>query len=311
MGRSGLTVSTVGLGCYTFGNPLRTTQARRIVDAAIDAGVTLMDTADIYGRSHSEQILSAALAGRRDKVVLATKFGQALDLGYGPAAGAKGGRAYIRRAVEHSLRRLNTDYIDLYQIHIPDPSTPIAETLSALDDLVHDGKIRYVGLSNFRAWQVTEAVYEAGPANRAAPVSVQDHWSILERAAEADLVPAARHLGLGVIAYFPLANGLLTGKVSRTRPPEPGTRLAAHPHWLTAERLARVEKLEAWAAQRGVALLEVALGGLLARPGCGSVITGATSASQITANAAAGGWLPSAGELADLDSIVPLTPQQP
>jgi aryl-alcohol dehydrogenase-like predicted oxidoreductase len=238
--------------------------------------------------------------------VLATKFGhQDFDMGYGPAAGAKGGRAYIRRAVERSLRRLRTDYLDLYQIHTPDPVTPVAETLAALGELVAEGKVRYLGNSNFTGWQIADAAHAARAAGTAPFVSAQNHWSLLERGAEAEVVPAARHFGLGVLPYFPLANGLLTGKVRKGQEPPAGSRLAGRPGYLTGAKLDRVEALISWAAERGLTVLEVAVGALAAQPGCASVIAGATSPEQVKANAAAADWIPAAAELAALDQIVP------
>ena len=307
LGESGLLVSVAGLGCNNFGRRLDVAATRAVVDAAVDAGITLFDTADMYGTGgQSEEILGEVLAGRRDQVVLATKFGhQSVDMGYGPAAGAKGGRAYIRRAVEHSLRRLRTDYIDLYQVHTPDPVTPIGETLAALGELVTEGKVRYIGHSNFSGWQVAEAAGVARELGTAPFVSAQNHWSLLERGAEAEVVPAARHFGLGVLPYFPLANGLLTGKVRRGQDPPAGTRLAGRPEYVTEQKLSRVEALAGWARQHDVTVLDVAIGALAAQPGCASVIAGATSAEQVKANAAAADWVPSAGELADIDAIVP------
>ena len=220
LGESGLVVSVAGLGCNNFGGRLDTDGARAVVDAAIDAGITLFDTSDTYGGGGgSERALGEILGRRRDQIVLATKFGhQGADMGYGPAAGAKGGRAYIRRAVTESLRRLRTDYIDLYQLHTPDPVTPVEETIAALDELVAEGKVRYLGHSNFSGWQLADAAHLAAIAGRTPFISAQNHWSLLERTAEADVVPAARHFGLGVLPYFPLANGLLTGKVRRGQP---------------------------------------------------------------------------------------------
>jgi aryl-alcohol dehydrogenase-like predicted oxidoreductase len=277
-----------------------------VVDAAIDMGVTLFDTADMYSMGASEEFIGEALAGRRDQVVLATKFGhRRADMGYGPAAGAKGGRAYIRRAVEGSLRRLRTDYIDLYQLHVPDPATPIAETLAALDELVREGKVRYIGNSNFAGWQIAEAAHVAEKIGVAPFVSAQNHWSLLERAVEAEVVPAARHYGLGVLPYFPLANGLLTGKVRRGRPVPEGTRLAARGAPIADEQLDRVEALIAWGERRGRGLLEVAIGALAAQPGCASVIAGATSATQVKSNTEAAEWVPTDDELAEIDEIVP------
>jgi aryl-alcohol dehydrogenase-like predicted oxidoreductase len=305
LGDSGLQVSVVGLGCNNFGRRLDPAGARGVVDAAIEAGITLLDTAESYGgNGRSEEILGELLAGRRDQVVLATKFGGS-DVGYGPAAGAKGGRAYIRRAVTQSLRRLRTDYIDLYQLHLPDPVTPIAETIAALDDLVHEGIVRYVGHSNFSGWQIADGSHVAGRMGAAPFVSAQNHWSLLERAVEAEVVPAARHFGLGVLPYFPLANGLLTGKLRRGQEPAPGTKLAGRTGYITDEKMDRVEALITWAGEQGVTLLEVAIGWLAAQPGCGSVIAGAMSAEQVRANAAAGSWIPSAEQLAEIDKIVP------
>jgi aryl-alcohol dehydrogenase-like predicted oxidoreductase len=310
LGNSGLVVSTVGLGGNNFGWRIDVGQARLVVDAAIDAGITLLDTADMYGKEGgSESALGEVLAGRRDKVVLATKFGNKhVDMGYGPAAGAKGGRSYIKVAVEHSLRRLRTDYIDLYQLHTPDAQgTPIEETIAALDDLVTEGKVRYLGHSNFAGWQIADAAHKAAQAGRTPFISAQNHWSLLEREAEAEVVPAAKHFGLGVLPFFPLANGLLTGKVRRGRDIEPGTRLAdpRRAGYVTAAKLDKVEALIEWGQQHGASLLEIAIGGLAAQPGCSSVIAGASTPEQVKANAAAGDWQPTAAQLADLDAIVP------
>jgi len=307
LGDSGLMVSVTGLGCNNFGRRLDLDATRAVVNAALEAGVTLLDTSDTYGNGGgSEELLGEVLAGRRDEVVLATKFGhQDYDMGYGPAAGAKGGRAYIRRAVERSLRRLRTDYLDLYQIHTSDPVTPVAETLAALGELVAEGKVRYLGNSNFTGWQIADAAHVARAAGAVPFISAQNHWSLLERGAEAEVVPAARHFGLGVLPYFPLANGLLTGKVRKGQPPPPGSRLAGRPRYLTESKLERVEALISWAAERGLTVLDVAVGALAAQPGCTSVIAGATSPEQVKANAAAADWIPSAADLAELDQIVP------
>jgi aryl-alcohol dehydrogenase-like predicted oxidoreductase len=228
-------------------------------------------------------------------------------MGYGPAAGAKGGRAYIRRAVEHSLRRLRTDHIDLYQIHTPDPVTPIEETLEALSELVRAGLVRYIGHSNFSGLQTARAAAAARELGAVPFVSAQNHWSLLERSAELDVVPAAVQYGLGVLPFFPLANGLLTGKIRRGVAPAEGTRLAGRDDYVTEARLDKVEGLAEWAGQHGRTLLDVAIGGLAALPGCSSVIAGATSAEQVRANAAAGDWQPSEADLADIGKIVPVT----
>jgi len=307
LGESGLQVSVVGLGCNNFGSRLDVDGTRAVVDAAIDAGITLFDTSDTYGGDGgSERALGEVLARRRDQVVLATKFGnQNTDMGYGPAAGAKGGRAYIRRAVAESLRRLRTDHIDLYQLHTPDPVTPVEETAAALHELVAEGKIRYLGHSNFSGWQLADAAHLAAHNSRTPFISAQNHWSLLERRAEADVVPAARHFGLGVLPYFPLANGLLTGKVRQGQAIPAGTRLAGRESYVTSEKLAKVEALISWAQAHGVTILDVAISALAAQPGCSSVIAGATTPEQVKANAAAAEWIPSADELAEIDRIVP------
>jgi aryl-alcohol dehydrogenase-like predicted oxidoreductase len=306
LGNSGLVVSVVGLGCNNFGRRLNVERTRAVVDAAIDAGVTLLDTAESYGGAgRSEEMLGEVLEGRRDRVVLATKFGGS-DVGYGPAAGAKGGRGYIRRAVEQSLRRLRTDYIDLYQIHTPDPVTPIEETLSALTDLVRAGLVRYIGHSNFTAVQIATAAAAAREINAVPFISAQNHWSLLERQAELDVVPAAIQFGLGVLPFFPLANGLLTGKVRRGVGPAEGTRLAGRDDYVTEGKLDKVEALADWADQHGHTVLEAAIGTLAALPGCASVIAGATSPEQVRANAAAGEWEPAPAEVAEIDKIMPI-----
>ncbi|MFE1827316.1 aldo/keto reductase [Streptomyces yangpuensis] len=310
LGSSGLHVSAVGLGCNNFGGRLDARATRAVVDAALDAGVTLLDTADIYGGAGgSERHLGQALKGRRDQVVLATKFGyDGVDMKYGPAAGARGGRAYIRRAVEESLRRLETDHIDLLQLHSPDPATPVAETLAALTELVAEGKVRYIGHSNFTGWQLAEAAHVARETGSVPFVSAQNEWSLLERSAERELVPAALHYGVGVLPYFPLANGLLTGKIRRGAPVPAGSRLEGRDSYLTEERLDVVEALAAIAEKHDRTVLELAIGWLSARPGCASVIAGATSPEQIRANAAAGERPLDADLLAEIDAIAPGVP---
>jgi len=307
LGNSGLLVSVVGLGCNNFGGRLDLEGTRAVVDAAIEAGITLLDTADMYGRDGgSERLLGEVLGKRRDQVVLATKFGhQRADMGYGIAAGGKGGRAYIRRAVTESLRRLRTDYIDLYQLHTPDPVTPIAETLAALDELVTEGKVRYIGHSNLSGWQLADAAHLAVRSGRTPFISAQNHWSLLERDTEAEVVPAATHFGLGVLPYFPLANGLLTGKVRQGQAVPGNSRLATRAGYVTDAKLDKVEALISWAQAHGVSVLDVAIGGLAAMPGCTSVIAGAMTPEQVVANAAAGEWAPSAEDLAEIDAIVP------
>jgi aryl-alcohol dehydrogenase-like predicted oxidoreductase len=307
LGNSGLLVSVAGLGCNNFGRRLDMAGSRPVVDAALDAGITLFDTAEMYGGGGgSEEILGEVLAGRRDQVVLATKFGhQAFDMRCGAAAGAKGGRSYIRLAVERSLRRLRTDYIDLYQLHTPDPVTPIGETLRALGELVAEGKVRYIGHSNLAGWQIADAAHVARAAGTEPFVSAQNHWSLLERGVEAEVIPAARHFGLGVLPYYPLANGLLTGKVRRGQAAPKDSRLATREGYITDEKLDRVEALISWAADHGLTVLDVAIGALAAQPGCASVIAGATSPEQVKANVAAAEWVPSAEELAEIDMLLP------
>ena len=309
LGDSGLLVSVVGLGCNNFGLRLDAARTREVVDAALDAGITLFDTADMYGGAGgSETALGEALKGRRDKVVLATKFGhQSADMGYGPAAGAKGSRKYIKIAVEKSLTRLQTDYIDLYQLHTPDPVTPVEETIAALGELVTEGKVRYLGHSNLAGWQVADFAHTALAAGTAPFISAQNQWSLLERGAEQEVVPAARHFGLGVLPFYPLANGLLTGKIRKGREVPAGSRLTEprRAGYITDARLDTVESLVAWGQEQGVSLLEIAIGGLAAQPGCSSVIAGATSPDQVKANAAAGDWEPTDDQLAAIDKITP------
>ncbi|WP_327256754.1 aldo/keto reductase [Streptomyces sp. NBC_01244] len=305
LGSSGLQVSAIGLGCNNFGGRLDARATRTVVDAALDAGITLLDTADIYGGAGgSETHLGEALKGRRDQVVLATKFGyDGVDMGYGPAAGSRAGRAYIRRAVEASLTRLQTDHIDLYQLHSPDPAVPVAETLAALTELVTEGKVRYIGHSNFSGWQLAEAAHVARETGAAPFVSAQNEWSLLQRSAERELVPAARHYGVGVLPYFPLANGLLTGKIRRGAPVPAGSRLEGRDAYLTDERLDVVEALAALADKHGRTVLELAVGWLSAQPGCASVIAGATSAEQVRANAAVADRPLDAELLAEVDAV--------
>ncbi|MET8045143.1 aldo/keto reductase [Micromonospora sp. NPDC005215] len=309
LGDSGLVVSVVGIGCNNFGRKLDLDGTRAVVDAALDAGITLFDTADIYGEPQggSEELLGQALKGRRDDVVVATKFGMDMNGLNGPDFGARGSRRYIARAVEASLRRLGTDHIDLYQMHEPDPGTPIDETLAALDDLVRDGKVRYLGNSNFAGWQIADADWVASSNGRARFISAQNHYSLLERSVETEIIPACERFGLGMLPFFPLANGLLTGKYKRSGQPPAGSRLSGGGRY--AERLAAadwdtIEAIEAYAAERGVTMLQVAIGGLAAQPAVTSVIAGATTPEQVHANAAAGTWEPSDEDLAALRAIL-------
>lgn len=312
LGDSGLTVSVVGLGCNNFGHRIDKDQTQQVVDAALDEGITLFDTADSYGRPRggSEELLGEALGARRDDAVVATKFASATDGLNGENWGVRGSRRYIRRAVESSLRRLRTDYIDLYQMHRPDPVTPIAETLGTLDDLVREGKIRYIGCSNFGAWGLADAVWTARTAGYERFISVQNNYNLLEREIEADVVPACAHYGLGVLPYFPLASGLLTGKYHRGETGPEGSRLRTMAmgrpeHRPSDEIFDRVEPLATYADERGLSLLDVAIGGLAAQPCVASVISGATKPEQVRTNAAAGRWEPTTEDLAALDSVAP------
>jgi aryl-alcohol dehydrogenase-like predicted oxidoreductase len=291
LGSSGLMVSVVGLGTNNFGMRIDRQRAREVVEAALEAGITLIDTADIYGGGgDSESFIGDALEGRRDEVVLATKFGGDLGGKNGRDWGARGSRRYIRVAVESSLRRLKTDWIDLYQFHFPDPFTPIEETLAALDELIREGKVRYVGSSNRKAWQVVEAEHLARRDGFTRFISAQNHYSLLDRGVEDELAPACVQYGIGILPYFPLAHGLLTGKYRRGHPPPEGTRLEGRPERLTDDAFDQVEALERFGQERGRTLLEVAISGLAAKPAVGSVIAGATSPDQVRAIAEAGDW---------------------
>jgi len=298
LGSSDLEVTVVGLGCNNFGGRIDEAASRAVIEAALDAGITFLDTADVYGNNGgSEEIIGRALAGRRDEVVLATKFGH--DLGDGETA--RGARPYIRKAIEASLRRLQTDRIDLYQYHRPDGVTPLEETLEALHELVEEGTVRAIGSSNFTAAMVDEAAALAAERGLTPFVSEQSQYSWLRRSAEDELLPATERHGIGFIPYFPLASGLLTGKYAKGEPPPEGTRL--HGRELAEEDLEAVERLRAFGKRHGAPLLEVAIGGLAAVPGVTSVIAGATKPEQVRANAAAGAWEPSAEQLTELRAL--------
>jgi aryl-alcohol dehydrogenase-like predicted oxidoreductase len=305
LGRSGLMVSTVGLGTNAFGSRVDADQAQAVVDAAVDAGVTLFDTSDTYGRGASEELLGRALGKRRDDVVVATKFGMDMGGANGPDWGARASRRYVRRAVEASLRRLGTDHIDLYQLHQPDLVTPVAETLEAMTELVNEGKVRYLGCSNFMGWEVVDAHWTSSTRGLRSFVSAQNEYSLYNRAAEEELVPALAHLGMSLIAYFPLAYGLLTGKYRRGQPAPAGSRLSAESQ---AQRFAnadwdRIDALQGYAEERGVSILDVAIGGLAAQPTVASVIAGATRPEQVHANVRAGLWRPTGDDLDALAEV--------
>ena len=300
LGDGGPEVSVVGIGCNNFGGRVDLDGTRAVVDAALDVGITLLDTADIYGGGGgSEELLGRVLEGRRERVLIATKFGG--DMGDGTTA--RGSREYVRKAVTASLRRLRTDYIDLYQYHRADGITPYEETFGALDELVGEGKIRYVGHSNFAARDVEEVDALAGRREITRPVSAQNQYSLLRREVEEDLLPTCERLGVGVLPYFPLASGLLTGKYKRNVPRPEGTRLTNRDEVFTDETWDRIEALERYADERGVTLLDVAIGGLAAQPAVASVIAGATKPEQVSANARAGEWVPTPEDVQALNRL--------
>lgn len=308
LGKSGLRVSIVGLGCNNFGWIIDLAGTRKVVQKALDLGVTLFDTADVYGNhGGSEEMLGQALGERRKDVVIATKFGMAMDDGQRKGAS----RSYICSSVEGSLRRLNTDWIDLYQLHTPDPLTPIEETLRALDDLVTQGKVRYIGCSNFAAWQTVEAQWVSRSLSINAFISCQNEYSLLVRDVERELIPAMRAHGLGMLPYFPLASGLLTGKYSRESSLPENSRLSGNrrmaDRYLTEANWDRVDRLTEYCHTHGHSLLELAFSWLLARPTVSSVIAGATKPEQIEQNMKAAEWQLSAQEIAEVDAITAAT----
>jgi aryl-alcohol dehydrogenase-like predicted oxidoreductase len=304
LGRSGLRVSVVGLGCNNFGGRLQLERTRDVVHAALDLGITLFDTADMYGnRGGSETLLGELLGERRKDIVLATKFGMAMD----DAGHLKGGsRRYIMSAVEASLKRLRTDWIDLYQFHTPDPLTPIEETMRALDDLVRQGKVRYIGCSNMPGWQVVDAQWTAAFAGLNSFVSCQDEYSLLVRDIEQERAPAMKAKGLGLLPYYPLASGLLTGKYTRGEQAPAGTRFKDPRYtdrYMTPTNWDRVENLTAFAQSHGRSLLELAFSWLAARAPVASVIAGATHPDQVAANVAAASWRLSDDDLTEIDRL--------
>jgi len=311
LGRSGLTVSVVSLGCNNFGgNAINAAsgtvyglmdleQTRAVVDAAFDEGINFFDTADVYGQGGSETYLGTILKDRRHEVVIGTKWGSGMDNRHDIAWGS---RRYIRQAVEASLKRLQTDYIDLYQMHWPDPRTPVEETLAALHELVLDGKVRYLGSSHYTGWQVADSDWIAREAGQERMIAAQNHYSLLERGAEAELIPACDRFGVGLLPYFPLANGLLTGKYGRNKPAPVGARLSGRP--ISDATYDLLETLEAYAAERGRTILDVAIAGIAANPIVSSVITGATRPEQIRANARTSGWTLDEADRTALDALL-------
>jgi aryl-alcohol dehydrogenase-like predicted oxidoreductase len=303
LGTSDITVSTVGIGCNAFGTRIDAEQTKAVVDATFEHGIDFFDTADSYGTGQSEQLLGEALKGRRDEVVIATKFGMDMQGVNGDDGGRRGSAAYVRTAAEASLKRLGTDYIDLYQLHTPDPSTPIEETLGAMTELVKEGKVRAIGSSNLQAWQLVDADWISRTQGLESFVTAQNEYSLYNRTAETELVPACLALGVGVLPYFPLAYGLLTGKYHRGEPAPEGTRLSVQSDRLAKADWDRIEALESYARARDISILELAIGGLAAQPAVSSVIAGATKPEQVAANAAAGRWTPTQEDLDELSTI--------
>jgi len=303
LGKSGLRVSVVGLGCNNFGARVDLEGTRKVVDKALELGITLFDTADVYGnRGGSEEMLGQVLGTRRKSIVLATKFGMAMN----DAEKRGASRRHILSAIDDSLRRLRTDWIDLYQVHQPDPLTPIEETIRALDDLIHQGKVRYIGCSNFPAWRVVDAHWTSIQTGLNGFVSCQDEYSLLVRDPEPELLPAMETYGLGLLPYFPLASGLLTGKYQRSHMPEDGRLVkwrALGDRYLTESNWGKVERLAEFCAARGHTLLELAFSWLAARPAVASVIAGATKPEQVEQNVHATGWDLNPEELAAIDEI--------
>lgn len=313
VGRSGLLLSPIGLGTNNFGTKGSANSdvdsVRRVINAAIDAGVTYIDTAEGYGARPgvSEQLLGEALKGRRDGVQLGTKFGNRVLPPPEDFPGARGSRTYVKRAVESSLRRLQTDWIDLYYLHSPDAVTPIEETLDALGDLVREGKIRYIGNSNFAGWQIAEAALVAEAARTIPFVSAQNHYSLLARGAERELLPAVRRFDLGFIPYFPLAGGLLTGKFRRDRGPEDSRIMRDSRHVWENAPWDGLEALQHFCEERDISMLQAAIGWLLSHPYVSCVITGASSPAQVEQNVATTtGWTPSLDEIAQIEALFPL-----
>jgi aryl-alcohol dehydrogenase-like predicted oxidoreductase len=301
LGHSGIQVSAVGLGCNQFGGRLDLEGTRDVINAAISHGITFLDTADIYGATKSEQFMGEVLRNRRDEVVLATKFG--MDLGDG-WNGPRGAPDYIHHAAENSLRRLQTDVIDVYWYHRPDGVTPIGDTLAGLDELVKAGKVRAIGASNFSAAQIREADQAARERGLTRFTAIQNEYSLLHREPEHEVLPLCAQLELAFIPYYPLASGLLTGKYRRDQAAPEGARLSKREEIATDEQWRVVEALIGYAQQQGVPLTDVAIGALLTEPAVASVITGATRASQLESNASAASWRPSAAELETLRSLL-------
>lgn len=311
LGRSGLMVSRVGLGCNNFGRPASATAdlagTRAVIDSALENGVTFFDTADVYGaeKGLSERLIGEALGGRRDEVVLATKFGLDMAGEYGPDGGARASRRYIRLAVEGSLRRLRTDWIDLYQQHEPDPFTPIEETLDTLGDLVREGKVRYLGSSNFAGWQIAEAELTARMRQTPPFVSSQNEYNLLRRGAEREVLPAVAAFGLSLLPFYPLFNGVFTGKFTRNGGPADSRVMISRPQVLHEVPWERFETFREWCGSQELSILSATFGWLLAQPGVASVIAGVTHPEQITQNVSAGTTVLTPVQVADISAFFP------
>jgi aryl-alcohol dehydrogenase-like predicted oxidoreductase len=304
LGNSGLRVSAIGLGANNFGRVIDEAQSIAVIQQALEVGINHIDTADFYGLGTSETFIGKAIRGRRDQVVIATKFGQ--PMGDGPNDRGLA-RAHMLRAVEASLRRLGTDYIDVYIAHVPDPVPPVEETLRAFDDLVRQGKVRYVGCSNYPAWRIAELACVARAHGYAPPVAALWEYNLLERRAEAEVLPCCQRFGIGLVPFFPLASGLLTGKYRPGEPPPPGSRATLDLPYapkLASDKLALVARLDDWARSHGHTVLELALAWLLARPAVASVIAGATKPEQVVANAAAADWQLTPAQLQEIDALL-------
>ncbi|MBI4220883.1 MAG: aldo/keto reductase [Chloroflexi bacterium] len=305
LGNSGLEVSEIGLGTNNFGGRMDAAQAALVIDRAIDLGINMIDTANIYSHGLSEQYIGRAIKGKREKVLLATKFG--MKWADGPH-GMGGSRQHMTDQVHGSLERLGTDYIDVYQIHQPDPNTPLEETLRALEDLIREGKVRYIGCSNFAGWQIADAAWTSDRHGVAKFVSAQPEYSMLERAVEKEVLPACRRFGLGILPYYPLAGGFLTGKYRRGMPPPQGTRLAllesARQRRLTDVNFDVLERLEGWLKPRGHGMVDLAFAWLLAHPEVSSVIAGASTPAQVDQNVSTCEWRLTQDELAEVNKIL-------
>jgi aryl-alcohol dehydrogenase-like predicted oxidoreductase len=303
LGHSGIQVSVVGVGTNAFGVRIDQAQSGAVVSAALDAGINFFDTADVYGLGASEEALGAALGSRRDNVVIASKFGRPMKGVNGDDGGRRGSAEYVRTALDATLKRLGTDYLDLFQYHTRDPQTPLEETLGALDELVSEGKVRAIGCSNLQAWELVDADWLARSSGFTRFATAQNEYSLYNRTAEVELAPACEHLNVGILPYFPLAFGLLTDKYHQFTEPAAGTRLAEQRARFEAADWSRIDQLRAFAQRHDISMLELAIGGLAAQRAMASVIAGATTAEQVAANAAAGRWKPTPEQLAELAEI--------